>query len=122
MCIFFPTSQCGRRHANVSKVQEKPSLAKRVGGEDERILAETALMMPHSVSQVQIKTENRQQKKREEPGSSKQVNWRCWMLQVCGRPGKLAILHLFISSRSHSTYTHSLLHPSYCVLNAGKSS
>lgn len=62
---FFPTSQCGSTHANVSQVQEKPSLAKRVGGEDERILAEKALMMPHSVSQVEIKTENRQQKKRE---------------------------------------------------------
>lgn len=44
------------------------------------------------------------------------------MLQVCGRTAKLAILHLFISSRSDSAYTHSLLHLNYCVLNAGKSS
>lgn len=84
------------------------------------MLAEAALMMPHLVSQVQIKTENKQQKKREEPGSSKQVNWSCWMLQVRGQPEKLTILHLFISSHSDSTYTHSLLHPNYSVPIAAK--
>lgn len=89
---------------------------------DEQMLTEMALMMPHSVSQVQIKTENRQQKKWEEPGTSKQVNWSCWMLQVCGRPGKLTMKHLFISSHSDSTFTHSLLCLNYCVPIVGKSS
>lgn len=78
------------------------------------MLTETALMIPHSVSQVQIKTENRQQKKWEEPRTSKQVNWRCWMLQVCRRLSKVTMKHLFISSQSDSTFTHSLLSKLLC--------
>lgn len=110
---FFYTSNV---EAHTRFCEYKENEARRRGME------EGMLMMPHSVSQVQIKTENKQQKKWEEPGTSKQVNWRCWMLQVCGRPGKLTMKHLFISSHSDSTFTHSLLHLNYCVPIVGKAS
>lgn len=63
--------------------QERQRLMKRDEGENEHLLTEMMLMMPHSASQQHIKTESRQQKKRKrgEDFTSKQFNWRCGMLK-----------------------------------------
>lgn len=88
---------------------------KRDEGEWE--VANRALMIPHSVSQLQIKTKKKKHTKtKEEPWTSKQFNWKRWMLQVCGWLGVLAMIYLFNNAPNDFPFLHSLLR----VLNLGE--
>lgn len=101
----------GRREREDKTRETKTDWGEMEG--NEQSLTETALMIPHSVSQLQMKKKknNKHTKTKQKPWTSKQFNWKCWVLQVCGWLGLLAMIYPRPNS---SCILHSLL----CVVKS----